>query len=769
MTTQNICSICGANYEYLNGRWRCPACGAYKAEELSNEEVTLLYSANQKLRLSNFFEAEEEYSDIIEKYPLNPNGYWGRLLAKCGIKYEEDFDGRKIPTCYAASIESVIEDSDYLKAIELADAETRLYFKEQAEYIEKVCQEWLKRASKEKPYDVFICYKDSDLEKGIERTQDSIDAHEIYTHLLEQGYRVFFSRESLRDKVGEKYEPYIFNALSTAKVMLVYGSSADYIKSTWLKNEWHRFYKKVEAGEKHHDALLVACSGFSPNELPKILSSRQCFDARRKTFFIDLDKSIKRIIQETVSLKKTSPKESTIIFSGIHEHKYTEITVPATCIAKGYTIHRCDCGYEYRDSYTPLVDHSFNVESRTNPTCTSNGVETKACKVCGESITTTLPALGHQFTTWTECKHPTCTEDGEAQRQCKRCGTIETKTVPQTGHQFTRWSEFPTETSYCVNCGLQKTRNPSNRTDGIITNGGANTTSDLITSIDAYGTTIASKRLFNIYTTYVELIEQGTKKSCFRIAIADIASFEKLPMLEVIRVNTKANKSYDIKFGWPKRTQEAVRELSKLVPHNESLNATIHIKSIFQNLVAHWKSYFTKETSIAQKIRHFSAYIFTLSMAVAFFLMEPGNEATAVPVSVAVVFSLAFCIGACIAIIIGKIRCKIKERSYPKSPYMRGTFSLLIKFFQLFGVLFFAMPFSTHEVTSYPTIMLAAIFWIWTTIITMYACCPKEYANIQISEEIVIKRRGLMRIGWIATGILFTVMIVWIIIVTSIQ
>ena len=121
MSIQSICSICGANYEYTNGRWKCPACGAYKAEELSGEEVTLLYGAAQRLRLSNFAEAEEAYGDIIEKYSENANAYWGRLLARYGIKYEEDFDGRKIPTCYAASIESVMEDRDFLKALLYAD------------------------------------------------------------------------------------------------------------------------------------------------------------------------------------------------------------------------------------------------------------------------------------------------------------------------------------------------------------------------------------------------------------------------------------------------------------------------------------------------------------------------------------------------------------------------------------------------------------------------------------------------------------------------
>ena len=297
MGNQNICNICGANYEYRNGRWKCPACGAYKAEELSNEEVTLFYNAAQKLRLCDFDEAEKAYIDIIEKFPKNANGYWGRLLSRYGIKYEEDFDGRKIPTCYAASIESVLSDKDYHKALELADADTKAYFEQQAQYIERVRKEWIERAKKEKPYDIFICYKDSDLANGIDRTQDSIAAQDLYIHLTEQGYRVFFSRESLRDKVGEKYEPYIFNALSTAKVMLVYGTSSEYITSTWLKNEWTRYEKRLQAGEKKPNSLIVACDGFSPAELPKALSSMQCFDATKRSFYTDLDVVLKKIIK----------------------------------------------------------------------------------------------------------------------------------------------------------------------------------------------------------------------------------------------------------------------------------------------------------------------------------------------------------------------------------------------------------------------------------------------------------------------------------------
>lgn len=115
----NICNICGANLIYKDGKWVCPACGAYRTEEISNEEVTLLYNAAQKLRLASFDDAEEAYRDIIAKYPENSEAHWGLVLSKYGIKYEDDYDGKKLPTCYATSIESVLTDKDYLDAVRL--------------------------------------------------------------------------------------------------------------------------------------------------------------------------------------------------------------------------------------------------------------------------------------------------------------------------------------------------------------------------------------------------------------------------------------------------------------------------------------------------------------------------------------------------------------------------------------------------------------------------------------------------------------------------
>ena len=316
----NICNICGANLIYKDGKWVCPACGAFKTEEISNEEVTLLYNAAQKLRLASFDDAEEAYRDIIAKYPENSEAHWGLVLSKYGIKYEDDYDGKKLPTCYATSIESVLTDKDYLDAVRLCkDKYQKEYYIEQGKVLEKIRVEWLEKASKEPKYDVFLCFKDSDKLNKMERTDDSIEVADLYTHLSSLGYKVFYSRESLRDKVAEKYEPYIYNALNTAAVMIVYGSKIEYFSSVWMKNEWTRYVRRLREGLKIEGSLVIACDGVNPGELPRPLNQMQVLDARKKTFYGDLEAHIAKII--SIARRPKATVERVEISSAIGKKK----------------------------------------------------------------------------------------------------------------------------------------------------------------------------------------------------------------------------------------------------------------------------------------------------------------------------------------------------------------------------------------------------------------------------------------------------------------
>lgn len=75
------------------------------------------------------------------------------------------------------------------------------------------------------------------------RTPDSVLANDLYHQLTQENLRVFFARITLEDKIGQEYEPYIYSALMSAKVMVVLGTKPEYFKAVWVKTSgqdtWH--------------------------------------------------------------------------------------------------------------------------------------------------------------------------------------------------------------------------------------------------------------------------------------------------------------------------------------------------------------------------------------------------------------------------------------------------------------------------------------------------------------------------------------------------
>ena len=203
----DVCKSCGGALERIGNYHICKFCGSKWIIDADND-VHVIDRANawSALRDCDFERACELFENIIFKEPKNHEAYWGRALANAGIMYVTDYvENKKVPTCNSISESSFIDSRDVKKAIELAPKDIAESYKAQAEQIEAIRVEWVKKASREPAYDVFISYKDSDRENGIERTDDSYDAHELYNALTAEGYKVFFSRVSLRRKIAEQY------------------------------------------------------------------------------------------------------------------------------------------------------------------------------------------------------------------------------------------------------------------------------------------------------------------------------------------------------------------------------------------------------------------------------------------------------------------------------------------------------------------------------------------------------------------------------------
>ena len=241
------------------------------------------------------------------------------MLCKYGIEYVDDpATGKKIPTCHRSSFESVLDDSNFDQAMENADVVARKVYREEAKQIEELRKGIIEVSAKEEPYDIFICYKETD-DKG-DRTLDSVLAQDIYDALAEKGYRVFFSRITLEDKLGQEYEPYIFAALNSAKILLAVGTDYEYYNAVWVKNEWSRYLMLMAKDRTKH--LIPCYKNIDAYDMPKEFAKLQAQDMGKVGAMQDLMRGIEKILPKSAPATVIQEK---VIVSGGEDNKITSL------------------------------------------------------------------------------------------------------------------------------------------------------------------------------------------------------------------------------------------------------------------------------------------------------------------------------------------------------------------------------------------------------------------------------------------------------------
>ncbi|MBO5303116.1 MAG: TIR domain-containing protein [Lachnospiraceae bacterium] len=291
------CKMCGGDLEVQQGMSSCTCefCGTEQTvPKIDDENLQGLFNRANVLRMkSQFDKAEEIYEKIIQASESESEAYWGLILCKYGIEYVEDPKTyKRIPTCHRTSYDAVLADEDYKNALKYADAVQKKIYEAEAKAIDEIQKGILEISQKEEAYDVFICYKETD-ENG-ERTIDSSLANDIYYQLIQEDFKVFFAAITLEDKLGCEYEPYIFSALNTAKVMLAIGTKPEYFNAVWVKNEWSRFMKIMK---KDRSKMLIPCyRDMDAYELPEEFAYLQAQDMSKIGFITDLVRGIKKVL-----------------------------------------------------------------------------------------------------------------------------------------------------------------------------------------------------------------------------------------------------------------------------------------------------------------------------------------------------------------------------------------------------------------------------------------------------------------------------------------
>ena len=312
------CKMCGGTIEFEPGATVgvCDSCGTKQTlPHLDDDRRSNLYDrANHFRRNNEYDKAAGIYEQILNEDSSDAEAYWSLVLCHYGIEYVEDPKTHKhVPTVNRAQFTSIFDDDNYKSAIQYADGYQRELYEAEAKEINEIQKGILSISQKEEPFDVFICYKESD--NSGRRTQDSVLANDLYHQLTQEGFKVFFSRITLEDKLGIAYEPYIFAALNSAKVMVVLGTRPEYFNAVWVKNEWSRYLALVKQS-RGKKVLIPAYRDMDPYDLPEEFSHLQAQDMSKLGFMQDLIRGIKKIANTTndatVVVKETINVEANV-------------------------------------------------------------------------------------------------------------------------------------------------------------------------------------------------------------------------------------------------------------------------------------------------------------------------------------------------------------------------------------------------------------------------------------------------------------------------
>ncbi|MCL2861598.1 MAG: YIP1 family protein [Firmicutes bacterium] len=305
--TTRICQYCSASLSGISGRRvRCRFCGEENfITAWSGEVQSLLDSASNFRNLKQHYNALKTYSDILIIDPECTEALWGRLLANYGV----EIIGREGDVKFIITFlqETPLQNNNDYNTLLLVvrrkldgESEAKQY-ENFAQKIENLRQNTLEITKTLDPYDVFICF--SDTEKNIEgrKLTDYDVALSLYEKLEREGLNVFFSTQSLAGISDEEKEPIIYHALTTAKSMVLLATTNECLEETSVHNQWSRFFD-IRLKDTRKELITYFWKTVRHNLLPDTL--KNYFSSSKSDIRVhdDEKRSIKNLSQKVLEV-----------------------------------------------------------------------------------------------------------------------------------------------------------------------------------------------------------------------------------------------------------------------------------------------------------------------------------------------------------------------------------------------------------------------------------------------------------------------------------
>ncbi len=244
------------------------------------DELVKTYRQAEELQKERRFdEAEEYYRKGLIQGGNDPEVYWRLVLCHYCVEYQQDDEGKWIPSILYPDLSDPSEVSvrtNLLKSARTAGGGLEAHYLEKLEAIDRILDKYRECHNRDR-YDVFISVKQTQSGSGGKYyTEDYRVGRDLYDFLSSLGLKVFNS-EKTRCPAGEEWEPYILSALMSSQAMIVVGTCPEYMESQWVRNEWSRYQwlqknEKKKGESKQRLLLCYLAGGMSPALIPKGLN-----------------------------------------------------------------------------------------------------------------------------------------------------------------------------------------------------------------------------------------------------------------------------------------------------------------------------------------------------------------------------------------------------------------------------------------------------------------------------------------------------------------
>ena len=191
-----------------------------------------------------------ENNNFEDYYP-----YWCKVLAQYGILYElnDYLEPKVVPN--RTSFESIFNNPNYLKALELASLNIQTILKQEATKIDSAIKKIQYGIFDYAPKNVCIYIDDSDNNPKKERDLRILEdvkrtlKARVLTYQTSEGMINLLNKELMETK--------LFGLINNSQMMIVISSAFNHFMANYFRNTWSRFNHKYQKTETADNRLIV--------------------------------------------------------------------------------------------------------------------------------------------------------------------------------------------------------------------------------------------------------------------------------------------------------------------------------------------------------------------------------------------------------------------------------------------------------------------------------------------------------------------------------